>query len=84
MDTEEKANNKSLNQEGHIKRNVEKSLDLNESSPMDPPDAYDQTMTANGVKYDQMDSLLQQYMDEHKVCIEKIDLFEKDLGRITT
>ncbi len=79
VDAEVKANNKSLNQEDPIKRNVEKSLDLDESSPMDPPDAYDPTMTVGGVKYDQMDTLLQQYMDEHKVCIEKIDLFEKAL-----
>ena len=67
---------KELRKNDPIKRNVEKSLDIEENSPMDPPEAYDETVTVD-VSYDDMDDLLKQYMDEHKVCIEKIDLFEK-------
>ena len=43
-----------------IKRNVEKSLDIEENSPMDPPDAYDETMAVD-VKYDQMHAVLQKF-----------------------
>ena len=69
---------KSLNKKDPIKRRVEKDLEQEEYSPMDPPDAYEGT-TAEKVSYDELDVLLQQYMDEHKAGIEKIEQFEKGL-----
>lgn len=77
---EDKEIKKSLQQDAPIKRNVEKSMELEEHSPMDPPEAYDGA-GVEGVSYDQMDVLLQKYMDEHKVCINKAEMFEKGLVR---
>lgn len=70
--------NKSLKQEDPIKRNVEKSLEIEEHSPMDPPEAFDGAVVED-VSYDQMSDILQGFMDEHKTGIEKIELFEKAL-----
>ncbi len=69
---------KTLNAEDPIKRNVEKSLEMEENSPMDPPDAYDGT-TIEDVKYEEMDALLQQFINEHKTGIKQIEQFEAAL-----
>ncbi len=68
----------SLKQSDPLKRNATKELEAEEYSPMDPPDAYEATVVTD-VEYQHMHQLLQQYMDEHKVCLEKIDAFEKAL-----
>ena len=60
-------------------RNAEKGLDLEEHSPMDPPDAYDGSVV-DGIGYDQMHRLLQHYMDEHRTVTGKLDQFEKALA----
>ena len=70
--------NKTLKQVDPIKRNAEKGEELEENSPMDPPEAYDGTVI-EGVSYEEMNGLLQRYMDEHKTCVENIDRFEKAL-----
>ena len=72
--------NKSLRQDDPIKRNVEKGLESVEHSPMDPPEAYDGA-EVRGASYDQMDVALQQYMDEHRTCINKAERFEKAMVR---
>jgi len=53
--------NKILKQTDPIKRNVEKDLESEENSPMDPPEAY-KGETVDGVEYDQMNVLLQNFM----------------------
>lgn len=70
---------KSLKRTDPLKRNAEKGLESEEFSPMDPPDAYEATLVSE-VGYDQMHELIQHYMKEHKVCIEKLDSFEKALA----
>ena len=70
--------NKILKQTDPIKRNVEKDLESEENSPMDPPEAY-KGETVDGVEYDQMNVLLQNFMDEHVKGIEQISNFEKYL-----
>ena len=72
--------NKTLNREDPIKRNVDKDPELAEHSPMDPPEAYDGTAVED-VSYEQMDAVLQHYMDEHKLCINKVERFETALIR---
>ncbi|MCB0429096.1 MAG: hemerythrin domain-containing protein [Flavobacteriales bacterium] len=62
-----------------IRRNAEKDLEMEEHSPMDPPEAYDGAVI-EGVSYDQMHKVLQNFMDEHKKGIEKIDRFEQALA----
>ena len=70
--------NKLMHKSDPIVRNVEKENGTEEHSPMDPPDAYDETMA---VKMDpkKTHKLLQQYMDEHKVAISVVKTFEKAL-----
>ncbi|KAA3643650.1 MAG: hypothetical protein DWP98_13140 [Bacteroidetes bacterium] len=70
--------NKKISKADPVKRNVEKGLENEEYSPMDPPEAYDATIISD-ISYDQMDGFIKKYMDEHKVCIEKLDAFEKAL-----
>ena len=61
-----------------LKRNVEKDLEMDEHSPMDPPGAFN-AAPVEGVMYEQYDRIMQNYMDEHRVCISQIDAFEKAL-----
>ncbi len=69
---------KSLKTKDPVKRNVEKGLEDEEFSPMDPPEAYEGA-TVKGVDYSDMHELIQKFMDEHKVCVKKVDSFEKAL-----
>ncbi|MBZ0327728.1 MAG: hemerythrin domain-containing protein [Altibacter sp.] len=78
VDNEKRAVNKALKKSDPIKRNIEKDLEVDENSPMDPPDAYDATKSIE-VSYEQMPAIIQKFMDEHKVGIEKLDSFEKGL-----
>ncbi len=68
---------KKLKEDDPIIRNVEKG-DLEELSPMDPPDAFDQNRTV-GLKYEDLDKNLQELSDEHVGALEKCDAFEKAL-----
>jgi hemerythrin-like domain-containing protein len=69
---------KSLKQTDPLNRNAEKDLELEENSPMEPPEAYDGS-TVEGVPYDQMHGLLQKFTDEHKKSTEVVTSFEKAL-----
>ena len=69
--------NKKLKEEDPIIRNAEKGTD-EEYSPMDPPEAYDETKSI-GLEYDQLHSNLKELCDEHKGAVEKCDAFEKAL-----
>ena len=74
----DKKANKTLKKTDPIQRNAEKDADMEEFSPMDPPDAYEGTEVTD-VDLNDMHQLLQKFMDEHKVGIEKIEQFEKAL-----
>ena len=79
VDPSKKEINKSLKELDPIKRNALKGEELEEHSPMDPPDAYDPTLVVDDVKYEDMHPLLQGFMDDHKVGTEKLQAFEKEL-----
>lgn len=61
-----------------IKRFVEKDSDIEEMSPMDPPEAFAPS-TVDPVPYEDMHPLLQELMDEHKVFVKVLDNFEEAL-----
>lgn len=61
-----------------VTREVEKGLEEQENSPMDPPDAYSKP-TAEKINPEDYAPALKQFMQEHKVCLEKINTFEKAL-----
>lgn len=71
--------NKSLNKLDPIQRNALKGDELEEHSPMDPPTAYDSTYTVEGVNYEDMNPLLQGFINDHKLAIEKLQTFEQSL-----
>ncbi len=79
VDPSKKKINKLLKELDPIQRNALKGGELEEHSPMDPPEAYDSSLVVEGVKYEDMHPLLQGFMDEHKVSIEKLEQFEKTL-----
>lgn len=60
-----------------ITKKVEKVLDKEEYSPMDPPDAYDLNYTLNDVKVSDMNPLLQTYIKEHNKTLKELELFEQ-------
>lgn len=68
---------KHLKEEDPIIRNAEKD-DIEELSPMDPPDAFDEKR-AVGMDYDNFHDNLKELCDEHKGALEKCDAFEKAL-----
>lgn len=74
----DKAIKKKLKEEDPIIRNAEKG-NIDELSPMDPPDAYD-TERAIGVEYDDLHHNLKELFDEHKDAIAQCDKFEKALN----
>jgi len=80
LDEEEKEHKSTLKDNDPIIRDVDKDAEIDENSPMDPPDAYDAN-EVEGVAYEDMHSLLQNYMDEHKVAVNKIKEFEKALAQ---
>lgn len=59
-----------------IRRNVEKDLEAEENSPMDPPEAYDKRVVGIDVEREGLLRL----MKEHEVAIKQIDAFEQALG----
>ena len=69
-----------LNDSDSIKRFVEKERS-EELSPMDPPDAYSPP-SADDVDYEQMNDVLKKFIDDHKACLGKLDVFENALNNI--
>ena len=67
-----------MNIDDPIKRFVEKDTDVEEMSPMDPPEAFAPS-TVEPVAYEDMHPLLQKLMDDHKVFIKVLDNFESAL-----
>jgi len=61
-----------------IKRIVEKGIE-EESSPMDPPEAYDIKYAIADVDLESMTESLHSLMDEHKEVIDKLKNFEASL-----
>lgn len=66
----------------YIKRSVEKISDEG-LSPMEPPDAFSPP-SVDEVSYDEMNDVLKKFIDEHKACLAKIDVFEDALNKIKT
>ena len=79
VDSSKKEINKTLKELDPIQRNALKGEEQEEHSPMDPPEAYDPTLAVEGVEYEDMHSLLQGYMDDHKLGVQKLEEFEKTL-----
>lgn len=69
---------KDLNKDDHLKRFVEKQDEIDEMSPMDPPDAFAPS-TVESVAYEDMHPILQNLMDEHKVFVNVLNNFEEAL-----
>jgi hemerythrin-like domain-containing protein len=69
---------KNLVKSDPVTRNVEKGLDQSEHTPMDPPSVYEKPV-AEKVTYENMAAPLKQFMDEHKVALQKIEAYEKAL-----
>ncbi|MCH8941639.1 MAG: hemerythrin domain-containing protein [Bacteroidetes bacterium] len=67
-----------MNIDDPIKRFVEKDTDVEEMSPMDPPEAFAPS-TVEPVAYEDMHPILQKLMDEHKVFVKVLDNFESAL-----
>ena len=70
----------SLKKTDPLKVNAEKGMEGEESSPMDPPDAYGGAVIED-VPYEAMHPLLQRYMDDHKKAVEMIERFDKGLAK---
>jgi hemerythrin-like domain-containing protein len=77
-DPDQKVINKKLKEEDPILRNAEKDGDMEELSPMDPPDAYDKSRVL-GSDYDSMPIFLQELMDDHKEVITYLEKFDQAL-----
>ena len=72
---------KDLNKNDPIKRVVERQNEAEEFSPMDPPDAY-APPAMETIPYEEMPTVIQKFMDEHKVAIKEIEAFEEVLARL--
>ena len=71
-------NEKHLNSEDPMKRFVEKETEIEEMSPMNPPEAFAPS-TVEHIDYKDMAPFLQKLMDEHKVFTTVLDNFESAL-----
>jgi len=67
--------NKNIASIDPLNRFVEKEKEMEESSPMNPPDAFTPS-TVDQVNYEDMNPFLQKLMDEHKVFTEVLNNFE--------
>ncbi len=70
--------NKNISSSDFLTRFVEKEKELEELSPMNPPDAFSPS-TVESVAYEDMTPFLQKLMDEHKVFTEVLNKFESAL-----
>jgi hypothetical protein len=73
----EKEIKKHLKETDPIIKNAEKG-DIEELSPMDPPNAFDSKRVL-GLNYDELECNLKELVDEHKAVEQIIDNFEKAL-----
>lgn len=69
---------KRLKEKDPILVDVEKKLDAEEHSPMNPPEAYDRDKIIE-IDIEKAPPIIQKLMEEHKVSIQKIAAFEKAL-----
>jgi hypothetical protein len=67
------------NSKDPLKRFIEKEAEMEEASPMNPPDAFAPT-TVEPVAYKDMAPFLQKFIDEHKVCINVLNDFDSALN----
>ena len=73
---------KKLKEEDPIIRNAVKDENIEEFSPMDPPDAYDkEKTTVKGVDVDNLDKALDHFIQEHNEMAPIIDKFDEALNR---
>lgn len=69
--------NKKLKDEDPIIRNVTKDENMDEFSPMDPPDAYDPERTrVKGVDMNDLNPVLNDFIDEHRELLKVVDEFD--------
>ena len=67
-----------------VKRNVEHGLDnMKGCTPFDPPSVYEEENKPK-VDFAAMAPALQELIEEHKVAVEKIELFENALVEFKT
>ncbi|MBI3136478.1 MAG: hemerythrin domain-containing protein [Bacteroidetes bacterium] len=72
---------KKLKEEDPILRNAVKDENLEEFSPMDPPDAYDTERTrVKGVDMNNLNSLLNGFIHEHTELVKIVDEFDQGLN----
>lgn len=71
---------KTLAKTDPVKRNAKKDLESIEHTPMEPPSAYEEPGNVK-IAYEEMEKLLQVFVEEHQNAIEKVDKFEEALGR---
>lgn len=76
---DDKGIDKSLHKSDPITRKVEKDLEEQEHSPMDPPDAYEGTVDEKA-SFDDFNEMLKKFIDEHNAGKIVIDRFEKSLS----
>lgn len=73
---------KKLKEEDPIIRNAVKDENIEEYSPMDPPDAYDENRSVvKGIEIDKMDKVLLDFVEEHNNLKEVIDKFNGALDQ---
>jgi hemerythrin-like domain-containing protein len=70
--------NKNISSSDFLTRFVEKEKELEELSPMNPPDAFSPS-TVEPVDYEDMTPYLQKLIDEHKIFTEVLNEFESAL-----
>jgi hemerythrin-like domain-containing protein len=65
-----------------IRRNVDKGIEDDGTSPMAPPDAYSPPGHNQGVPYEEMHPALQALRDEHTAFVDDLTEFEEALATI--
>ena len=63
-----------------IRRNAEKEIHDEGTSPMAPPDLYSPPGENQGVPYEEMHAFLQAFRDEHEVIVAELNAFEAALA----
>lgn len=76
-------NLKELSKTDPVTRNVEKGLEAEEHTPLDPPGAYTKGALSK-VTYEDMAPALRELMDEHKALTSKFEAFEAALIEFRT
>ena len=77
-DKERSNHQKALKESDPIIVDAFKDNNTNESSPMNPPDAYDLSKTLN-VNKDDFSVVLRSFIDEHSEVLERLEKFERSL-----